>query len=405
VAVRQATNARSRGRVSSGTPPSGPPLLWDADFTGATGTLTTVKSADWNSFGADTSHDFAKGPPRSSNAFIDSATGDLVLRSKRESPTWQGEGGQFPLTDFSGAWVGTAAYGGWPISSTNKKHDWPIPFAIEASMTYPDMPGGWGGLWMMPSNKNASTQGVVEIDWGEERMALPTQNSGHQHWTGDTTGTVAAPAGPIDVDKGTSGYPYDVPAVSTELRNTSHVWRCEVLADTKPRYYFDGSLIGTGPEIRNAPNSTGALQTDLRLFLMIDWRQAPIGRWGSGDNSTGPSNITGTTPSTINLASHGMANGQEVYFSDLIGGSGLSYMVSNTSPTNPSIVSLSTKYFVINAATSTFQVSTTLNGSAATFTTNISSGNVGKVGVNIPATSDNGPWDLHVHYIRVYDLS
>jgi hypothetical protein len=255
-------------------------LLWDADFTGTNGTAPAT--ADWTLFLGDTSADSAGGPPKATNHFVD-GSGNLVLRSQREPAGYRGANNQYATAAFySGAWLGTFGYGtGWPTTGT-KKHVFTAPFAIEARAKYPTMPGGWGGLWMMPANKNNSTQGVVEIDWGEERLAVPNQFSGHQHWTGNDASGVKR------LDNSAS-YAYDVPSVATELRDTWHTYRIEIFAAgtqaMRPRFYFDGVLRGTGPAIRNAPDGDGTLQTDVELGLMIDWRQAPAFRWGSGSTT------------------------------------------------------------------------------------------------------------------------
>lgn len=63
---------------------------------------------------------------------------------------------------------------------------------------------------------------------------------------------------------------------------------------------------------------------------------------------------------TFTAADHGLVNGTIVAFSALSGGGG----VFNTT----------TRYYVINATTNTFKLSTTLNGAAVTFTSDVTTG-------------------------------
>jgi hypothetical protein len=72
--------------------------------------------------------------------------------------------------------------------------------------------------------------------------------------------------------------------------------------------------------------------------------------------------VTGVSATDIiTSAGHGFLNGNQVVFSGLTGGAGLS---------------AGTTYYVINATTNTFQVSTTWGGPAVDFTTDITAGNV-----------------------------
>jgi hypothetical protein len=76
--------------------------------------------------------------------------------------------------------------------------------------------------------------------------------------------------------------------------------------------------------------------------------------------------VTGTAATdTINLAGHRYQNGDKVEFPTLTGGAGLT---------------AGTDYYVVNAATDTFQVSTTIGGTAVNFTTDITAGTVREVG-------------------------
>jgi len=79
-------------------------------------------------------------------------------------------------------------------------------------------------------------------------------------------------------------------------------------------------------------------------------------------------NITGVTstgsPDTFTKTSHGLANGDRVVLSGLTGGTG---------------AQVGQPYFVINTATNTFQLSSTVGGSAVDFGTDITAATVNKV--------------------------
>lgn len=75
--------------------------------------------------------------------------------------------------------------------------------------------------------------------------------------------------------------------------------------------------------------------------------------------------VTGVASTDVFTSStHGYANGDEVWLSSLTGGAGLT----------------ATRYFIIAQATSTFQLATTVGGSAVNFTTDLSAGTVTRTG-------------------------
>ncbi len=383
---------------SSDPPPAGGTLVWDADFSAISG--TTPPATEWTLFDTlNAGTDFAGGPPKSSNHFID-GSGNLILRSQRETAGWRGPNNQYPTTAyFSGAFLGTFGYGtGWPTTGPKKKV-WTAPFAIESRLKWPDMPGGWGGLWMMPANKNNTTQGAVEIDWGEERLARPTQYGAHQHWTGNN-------ASGVRLTDQSASYPYNVPSVLLPTSSDLRAWRTfrvEIYASgahaMRPRYYLDGVLQGSGPAIRNAPDGEGSLQTDVELGLMIDWRQAPLGVWGGAYSEGGPYLITGdAATNTITCAGHGLTSGYPIQFYDLSGGAGLTGRATGQPPGN-------VNYYARDIASNTFTVAATPGGAVVDFTTNITGGKIARGGFNYPNPSTLGPWDLTVDYIRAYDLT
>jgi hypothetical protein len=94
---------------------------------------------------------------------------------------------------------------------------------------------------------------------------------------------------------------------------------------------------------------------DERTVRYLSWHAA----WKSCTGDAGSNVITCTA--------HGFPNGKRVYFARLTGGAGL---------TAQSASSLGVGYYVINRTSNTFQVSTTVGGSAVDFTTTMTAGEV-----------------------------
>lgn len=255
-------------------------LIWQDEFDGAAG--TPPDSTKWNLLGDAYSQDMSAAPPKNANAFHD-GLGHLVLRTQREPGGWRGENGQYDSTryptapTYSGAFIASALYGsGWPMSTTGRKGVFTLPFRIEVMSKYPNMPGGWGGGWSMSVNKSL-TQGVTEIDFSESRMAVPFEVAAHQHWTGDTGGWSDSNHKSIDLRVNWT-------------RRSYALWTTGTYA-FRPMYYVNDTLIDIGPQIRNAPNYSGAVQTDVIFEAQFDWRLAPPFTWGSGSTT---SSVEGT---------------------------------------------------------------------------------------------------------------
>jgi hypothetical protein len=114
---------------------------------------------------------------------------------------------------------------------------------------------------------------------------------------------------------------------------------------------------------------------------IIRWRESPTaegidGTWtteatipivGSASGNMSTVFLTGITSTSgvFSKASHGLTNGTPVILFNLVGGSSL----------DDDIISPTT-YYIINATTSTFQLSTSINGSAAATGGNVTSGTV-----------------------------
>jgi hypothetical protein len=262
--------------VTPGTvtpPPSTTPapgagtVIWRDDFNGPAG--SAPDPASWTMLNGATDGMMAGSPGRDSNVFLDGA-GNLIAQVRRE-PTPYTAGGH--TANYSGSFFGTYAYGtGWPVSGARKRVG-TVPFAFEARIKYdPVLPGGWGLWWGTAVNKNNTSQGVVELDWNEERLALPTTYGVHQHFFSN------------GADIGV----WDGQRSGVDLRNTWHTVRVEVRTDLKPRYFVDGALIGTGLLIRDQLNGTmtGPLQTDLQVGILGSFTLASPGTWGAGGGST-----------------------------------------------------------------------------------------------------------------------
>jgi hypothetical protein len=277
-----------------------PQLIFEDHFTGTANAIldTTSAGSSWY-FVRTTSSDYDGGPPKDTNTFYD-GNSNLVCRCQREAAFWPGEatatqhpvGAGQPQVKFSGVFVATGRHDVWPMSAY--KRAWSPPIRLEARLKYPAMPGGWGGMWSEPANKNNTTQGVMELDWSEVQWNAASGGnknpSAFQHWTGNDADSLKH-SDPNASSNPPASFPYISGSVSLEQRNVWLIKSVDIWTTGstpyQPRYYVeaDGSgnrqFLGAGPALRNPPNATGSFQTDVLLDFQIDWRPLPLPSGGS----------------------------------------------------------------------------------------------------------------------------
>jgi hypothetical protein len=163
------------------------PLLFADDFNGQAG--SPPDPARWIQRGDGLCDDFtARACPKDANAFLD-GKGQLVLRVRREP-------GGFKGSPFSGAFIGTFAYGtGWPPAAV--PGSWPVPYRAEIRARMPDADGIWTAIWAMNVDRTTS-ENIWELDIAEQRMTLPrTASARCRIWP--ATGTPTPPTSPPSV--------------------------------------------------------------------------------------------------------------------------------------------------------------------------------------------------------------
>jgi Glycosyl hydrolases family 16 len=222
---------------------SGAELFCD-DFNGSAG--APADAASWTPRGDNVCDN--TGGWKNANIFQNGA-GGLNMRIKRESTNLCG-------IPFSGAFMATFSYGsGWPASGV--KHTFAPPFHVEARLKDPPTRGAWGGLWLLNTDRSQS-QGIWELDDGENRSTFPTQAHFAQHsW----------------VNGADSGSPFGCALTVSDVTQNYHVYSADVRT-TGVDYYVDGVRCGS---------TQGGVSGDFGLLFDMRVPTSGSSSWGAGD--------------------------------------------------------------------------------------------------------------------------
>lgn len=227
-------------RTATPPPPSDPSLIFSDDFVGVAGAVPDPMR--WCVIGGGNN---LNGCPRDySNVFLD-GNGHLVVRAKRAG------------TAYSGGFVGTFNYQGWPPSVV--KASFSLPFKVEMSALMPATPGAHASLWAMNVDR-PNSQKIFEIDIAEERLSMPTVAGSHIHtWL---SGKQPVP-------------PVDAMAAVTDMSKNWHTYAAEVYPDHVTTF-VDGVQVG---KFYGVSGTFG---------LLLDNGIDPAGSWGADGAQPAP---------------------------------------------------------------------------------------------------------------------
>jgi hypothetical protein len=243
-------------------------VLFEDQFNAPAGTV--ADSTKWTDRGSSCEGFLGQAGSRAANTFHDGA-GNLVIRTKRES-------GYVPASGcathyYSTGLISNFSYGsGWPASGV--KTSWPVPFRVELRAQYPALTGGWGGGWLMNTDR-ARVEKITEVDFSEMRTFSPTVHQGHQHvWY----------QGPTDANvHDISSWSCTAPTSGTSYNMTTahHIYSADVYSD-RIVYKVDGITCGTRTE-----------QVLGRFGAILNFGIGDPNTWGSGYTSGPPSSDPG----------------------------------------------------------------------------------------------------------------